>query len=257
MRFEDLTSIALRGVPSRNLLLQRRKRHIRNVHPTHFRSTNSEEIACPQWEDFGSPLATHTDSYLVCPTQGHGASTRYKRRRHKGLSWHFRILSTTSRFRIRYATLLPVSRTPGFASPGTFPSRCFSHPQGFAPPNPFTALFHAATVHRISSTSLEEMQDKSGALRQWLLPPHLRRAERTTRLATYPRLACTLRGEPHKAWSRQKREQNTHTNVAKARRQRPSPEDETIALATDPPQSNHKSMSLLRRTAPHGRNRLE
>lgn len=56
---------------------------------------------------------------------------------------------------VRHATLLPAPRTPGFASPGTFPSRCFSHPQGFAPPSPFTALFHAVAAHRISSTTPE------------------------------------------------------------------------------------------------------
>jgi len=32
-------------------------------------------------------------------------------------------------------------RTPGFASPGTFPSRRFARPQGFTPPKPAQAYF--------------------------------------------------------------------------------------------------------------------
>jgi len=32
-----------------------------------------------------------------------------------------------------YATLLPATRTPGLTLPGTFPTQCFSHSQGFTP----------------------------------------------------------------------------------------------------------------------------
>lgn len=48
-----------------------------------------------------------------------------------------RILSTTpdTKLGTRHA-LMGGTRTPGFASPGTFPSRCFSQPQGFTPSSP-------------------------------------------------------------------------------------------------------------------------
>jgi hypothetical protein len=83
---------------------------------------------------------------------------------------------------VRHATLLPALRTPGFALPGTFPSRCFSHPQGFTPspfisrlstPNKSTLwqFCFALPPPRISSTNLKGLQDKSGASRLWHFLP--------------------------------------------------------------------------------------
>jgi len=43
------------------------------------------------------------------------------------------------------------SRAPGFASPGTFPSRRFSRPQGFAPPQLLQPYFMRAAARRISN----------------------------------------------------------------------------------------------------------
>jgi len=53
---------------------------------------------------------------------------------------------------VRFDGLRADLRAPGFASPGTFPSQRFSRSQGFAPPSPSTALFHAAATPRISRT---------------------------------------------------------------------------------------------------------
>jgi hypothetical protein len=174
MRFSDLTALALRGLPSRNLLQRRRKRHIRNFHSTRFRSTYSEEFACPQREDFGSPLATQTDGFLDCRCSYTWCKHPAQEQARQEPLMAFMDPFDDIQVGVRYAPLLPASRAPGFASPGTFPSRRFSHPQGFAPPSPFTALFHAATIHRISSTSLKGLQDKSDASHPWLLCTHLR-----------------------------------------------------------------------------------
>lgn len=128
----------------------------------------------PQREDFGSPWATQVTDSLMVTVRNQAASSEVwpSDVAPQGASHGF--LGTFQRHMGRNTgtrRLLPGSRTPGFASPGTIPSQCFSHSQGLTPPNPIAAWFNAAATHRFSITGLKELQDKSGESRLWLCLP--------------------------------------------------------------------------------------
>jgi len=160
MRFRDVTSLALRGLPPKSVdrappqaVTHRpdRSTPLRSAHsPRSARVRNGKALDRPgRLTPASSHRTNHTVQAPVNPLR-------------EPLMVFSDPLSDI-KVGVRHATLFPGLRTPGLASPGTFPSRCFPHPQGFAPPSLFAVLFHTAATFRISSTDLQGLQDKSGA----------------------------------------------------------------------------------------------
>jgi hypothetical protein len=103
----------------------------------------------------GPPLAAHDDGFLGTDFV-HGPPKWGCSKRVRGASRAFWILSATSGLEFGSQACCACLRSPGFASPGTFPSQRFSRSQGFAPPNPFAAFFQTAATRRISALEKKE-----------------------------------------------------------------------------------------------------
>jgi hypothetical protein len=117
----------------------RRKRPQGTFHSTrssgrHLRGGNIRNGAA----DFDSSWAIHTSGYHPGRSEAASSHTTVPIRTSQVL----RILSAISdtKFGTR-GDLTTAPRTPGLTGPGTFPSRRFSHPQGFAPSSLLRSCF--------------------------------------------------------------------------------------------------------------------
>jgi hypothetical protein len=110
-------------------------------HSARSRSTRLQRGARPQREDFGSPQATQVGGYLAGVSPRYLCKQGYLAIGHSASRASHGVLGSFQRHQGRSAARACCQlRTPGFASPGTFPSQRFSRPQGFTPPNSAEAL---------------------------------------------------------------------------------------------------------------------
>lgn len=121
MRFRDLTSLALRGLPSQpSIRRPSQATYIRTFHSIPIQvHTPSEEVARPQREDFSSPGATHFVGVL-----GDIASQRCKQRGGQDPQEPliaFLDPSSDIQVEVRHATLFPGRELPGFPHPAPSP----------------------------------------------------------------------------------------------------------------------------------------
>lgn len=145
-------------------------------------------------------------------------------------------------------------RSPGFASPGTFPSQRFSRSQGFAPPHTVAALFHAAATHRVSGTETERYVQNTFCFPQrWSTSVRYGVNQPQTMGSTlgepiiYPHRPDKLDGEGKQ---REDNEQRTPTYHGPAWFSQ-APEGEDVSKAASiTTQVNHKHRSLSLRTVP-------
>jgi hypothetical protein len=152
------------------------------------------------------------------------------------------------------------TRTPGLASPGTFPSRCFSHPQGFTPSSPLHPSFmmqpligfpslvwtatHSAcplgTRERASQNRCPELMDDHHADAATRTPPPRRRGFQGPSVAHTAPKCCTnsrLCPPPSQASQRQRKDTGNrhhikHTNTTKGSVANPGKPERTTSQAT-------------------------